>query len=236
MLWIKQTKKPISPEHPKITEWNIEEKNNYLFFCHDRTKKTNYTKQDHSITSPESQNVIKMRTTKKTIKRVCMQENHCSQWSPKFYFSFSQKSLLLFFFLLTKERSKAKQRSETAHVYPNVKQWDKECGVKEMKRKKIRVSLTWSESFFSVLLLRRGLRNRKGSCCFFSCVIKIVVLGSENFVFTLLKWKSSPACVQYGMCLYNVFACREGQSQVGVSAYVLVFEREKRKKMPKFYL
>lgn len=62
---------------------------------------------------------------------------------------------------------------------------------------------------------------------FFSRVIKIVLLGSENFVFTLLKWKSSPAsaCVQYGMCLYNVFACREGQSQVGVSAYILVYKR-----------
>lgn len=57
-----------------------------------------------------------------------------------------------------------------------------------------------------------------------------MVLGSENFVFTLLKWKSSPACVQYGMCLYNVFACREGQSQVGVSAYVLVYERERETK------
>ena len=90
--------------------------------------------------------------------------------------------------------------------------------------------------FFFCVVTKKGIEKQKRELLFFSRVIKIVVLGSENFVFTLLKWKSSPACVQYGMCLYNVFACREGQSQVGVSAYVLVYERERetKNKCPNF--
>jgi hypothetical protein len=41
-------------------------------------KKTDYTKQDHSFTSPEPQMVIKMRENKKGKKMVCMQVNQCS--------------------------------------------------------------------------------------------------------------------------------------------------------------
>lgn len=83
-------------------------KNNYFFFVTIGPKNELY-KQDHSITSPESQNVIKMRTTKKTIKKGLHARESLFSMKPKILFFIFSKNP--FFFPLTKERSKAKIRN-----------------------------------------------------------------------------------------------------------------------------
>lgn len=96
MLWIKQTKKPILPEYPKITEWNIGKPKKNLFFFVTIGPKNRLYKQDHSITSPESQNVIKMRTTKKTIKKGLHARESLFSMKPKILFFIFSK--IPFFF------------------------------------------------------------------------------------------------------------------------------------------
>ena len=139
-----------------------------------------------------------MRKAKKRIERACMQQNHCSH---------SNQTKILQNPKNEKCKERRRQRSETFHVNPNVKQWD----IKEMKENQSVTYLIW---IFPLILRKKRL------------VFYVCFLGGVRFWITLIEVEIiTSICTWVFVCTMSSLA--EGQSQVGISAYVLVYRRER---------